>query len=505
MPSQRTETEAGPQADTTIRTDSAGPPALKLTGRQWLVLTTVIGADVMDLLDSTIVNVGAPSIARDLHATSTQLQWTIAGYTLAMAVLLITGGRLGDLYGRRRMFILGVAGFTVFSALCSLAPDPQFLITSRVLQGLSAALMLPQGLSLLRSAFRSDQAGAVMGLFGPAMGVAATLGPIVGGALVQADLFGSQWRSIFWINIPVGLLAVLGALRAVPKDAALDDSRGGAPAPTLDVLGMILSGAGMLLLIYPLIQGREHGWPASMFALMAASVPAFALFGLQQRARQRAGRTTLVTLSLFRKPAFVGGQVFGVIFFCGMSGLFLVVTLHLQTALHYSPMHAGLTGLPFSLGTAVGAALGGGALAPRYGRKVLLAGVVVGSVSLGGTAWTVAHFGDRLTSLDLAGFYGVCGVGMGMLIATFFSIVVSAIEDHETGSAGGVINALQQLGSSLGAALFGTLYFDGLAAGHGSVAAASGAIWWSAGILAVCFPLAFLLPRRIKPSTAEAH
>ena len=485
---------------TTTGQPPAKPPALKPSRLQWLVLLIVVGADIMDLLDSTIVNVGAPSIARDLHATSTQLQWSIAGYTLAMAVLLITGGRLGDLYGRRRMFLLGMAGFTVFSALSSLAPNPEVLVATRALQGLSAAVMLPQGLPIIRTVFRSDQAGAAMGMFGPAMGLAATLGPIIGGALVQANLFGTQWRSIFWINIPIGLVALTGALRVVPKDARRSENDG----LTLDVLGMLLSGAGMLLLVYPLIQGRENGWPTYMFVLMAASVPAFVLFGLQQRARLRAGRTTLVTLSLFRKPAFVGGQIFGIIFFCGMSGLFLVLMLHLQTALHYTPLHAGLTGIPFSLGVAVGAGLGGGLLAPRYGRKVLLAGVVISVTALGGTAWTVSHWGVQLTSLDLAAFYGICGLGMGLLIATYFGIVISAIEDHETGSASGVINALQQLGSSLGAALFGTLYFDGLTAGHSSTAAASGAIWWSAATLALCLPLGFLLPRRIKPSV-EAH
>ncbi|HEX4788605.1 MAG TPA: MFS transporter, partial [Actinospica sp.] len=214
--------------------DTGGRAALPKPSRlQWLVLLTVLGADIMDLLDSTIVNVGAPSIARDLHATSAQLQWVIAGYTLAMAVALITGGRLGDLYGRRRMFLIGIGAFTVFSALSSAATDPQMLVTARALQGLAAALMLPQGLAIIRSVFPADQAGAAMGIFGPVMGIAATIGPIIGGALVQANLFGSQWRSIFWVNVPLGLIAFALAWRVVPKDKAH-----GPGAPTLDVAGM---------------------------------------------------------------------------------------------------------------------------------------------------------------------------------------------------------------------------------------------------------------------------
>jgi predicted MFS family arabinose efflux permease len=242
-----------------------------------------------------------------------------------------------------------------------------------------------------------------------------------------------------------------------------------------------------------------------MFVLMAAAVPVFAAFGLQQRARARHGRTPLVTLSLFRKPAFVGGQIFGVFFFCAMGGLFLVLMLHLQLGLGYSSLHAGLTGLPFSLGAAVGAGLGGALLAPKYGRRVLHGGAIAMALGLGGAAWSIHHFGAGLTTLQLTPSYTLCGLGFGFLIATYFGIIVSSIEDHETGSAGGVLNALQQLGNTLGAALFGTLYFDGLTAGHTSTAAASATLGWAALVVVLCVPLGFLLPKQIKPSALETH
>jgi len=466
------------------------PARPKASHLQTFVLLTVLGADIMDLLDSTIVNVAAPSIARDLHATTTQLQWVIAGYTLAMAVTLITGGRLGDLYGRRRMFLIGIGGFTVFSALSSAATNPQMLVGARALQGLAAALMLPQGLAIIRSVFPADRAGAAMGIFGP----------IIGGALVQANLFGSEWRSVFWVNVPLGLVAFICAWRAVPKDEPH-----GPDAPTLDVVGMLLSGLGMLLLVYPLIQGREKGWPVYMFVLMAAAVPVFALFGMQQRFRARRNLTPLVTLSLFRKPAFVGGQIFGVFFFCATGGLFLVLVLHLQLALGYSALHAGLTSLPFSLTVAVGAGLGGGLLAPRFGRRVLHAGVIAMALGLGAVALSVSHWGPRLTTWNLMPAYALCGLGFGLLIASYFGIIVSGIDDHETGSAGGVMNALQQLANTLGAALFGTLYFDGLTAGHTSEHSAATALGWATLVVALCVPLGFLLPKRIKPSALEGH
>ena len=475
------------------------PAGLRPSKLQWFILLTILGADVMDLLDSTIVNVAAPSIARDLHASGSQLQWVIAGYTLAMAAALITGGRLGDLYGRRRMFLVGIGAFTLFSALSSAAADPQLLIAARALQGLAAAVMLPQGLAIIRSVFPADQAGAAMGIFGPVMGLAATLGPIVGGALVQADLFGSQWRSVFWVNVPLGLVAFVCAWRVVPRDKAH-----GPDAPTLDVVGMLLSGLAMLLLVYPLIQGRDRGWPAYMFVMMAASAPAFAAFGFQQRARQRRGRTPLVTPSLFGKRAFSGGLVFAVFFFAGMGALFLVLMLHIQLALGYSSLHAGLTGVPFSLGAAVGAGLGGGLLAPRYGRAVLHAGVVLMAAGLGWVAWTVHAAGGSLSSWDLAPSYGFCGLGMGLLIASYFTAVISAVDDEETGTAGGVLNAVQQLANSLGVALFGTLYFDSLQAGHTSVSATSSTLLYAGIATLLCIPLGFLLPKHVRPGV-EAH
>jgi predicted MFS family arabinose efflux permease len=242
-----------------------------------------------------------------------------------------------------------------------------------------------------------------------------------------------------------------------------------------------------------------------MFVLMAAAVPVFALFGVQQQARLKTGRTTLVELSLFRKPAFVGGQLFGIFFFCGMGGLFLVLMLHLQLALGYSSLHAGLTGLPFSLGAAVGAGLGGALLAPKFGRRVLHGGVVAMGLGLAGVAVSIEHWGAGLTSLELSPSYGLAGLGMGFLIATYFGIIVSSIDDEETGSAGGVMNALQQLGNTLGAALFGTLYFDGLSAGHTSITSAADTLLWAVLVTALCIPLGFLLPKQIKPSALEAH
>jgi predicted MFS family arabinose efflux permease len=240
-----------------------------------------------------------------------------------------------------------------------------------------------------------------------------------------------------------------------------------------------------------------------MFALMASSVVVFAAFGFQQRARSRRGRTPLVAPTLFTKRGFSGGLTFAACFFAGMGGLLIVLMLHLQLALGYSSLHAGLTGLPFSLGAAVGAGVGAG-LAPKLGRRVLIGGVILMAGGLVALSWTVNTAAGGLTTWDIAPSYAVCGVGMGVLIATYYTLVVAEVDEHETGTAGGVLNAVQQLANSLGVALFGTLYFNSLKAGHTSVAAASSTLTYTAAAAAVCIPLGLLLPRFARPD-AEIH
>lgn len=260
-------------APTTAPPGAAPPttaaPAYRL---RWLVLVAVLVADVMDLLDSTVVGIAAPSIQRDLGGDSTVIQWVSAGYTLAFAVGLITGGRLGDRYGRRRMFLLGLAGFVAMSVLCGLAVSPGMLITARVLQGLFGAVLIPQGFSLLKSTFPPEEVGATFAFFGPVLALSAVGGPILAGALIDADIAGTGWRAIFLINVPVGLACLALAAAVLPESRAGDGVR-------LDPIGALLVTSGLLMLVFPLVQGRELGWPAWTLWLMAGSVPVLAGFG----------------------------------------------------------------------------------------------------------------------------------------------------------------------------------------------------------------------------------
>lgn len=459
--------------------------------RRWLILFVILAAECMDLLDATIVNVATPSIRSSLHAGASQLQWIVGGYSLAFSVGLVTGGRLGDIFGRRRLFLIGAAGFTAASVLCAVAGSPGMLIAFRLLQGAFGALMIPQGLGVIKEVFPPDELPKAFGIWGPVMGLAAVFGPVVGGALVSADLFSDPWRSVFFVNLPLGVAGILGAYRVMPESRS-------ARRLTVDFGGAVLFTLAAVLLVYPLIQGRESGWPPWAFISMGASVAAFILFALYLRLRQQRGRDPLVVPSVFSKPGYVSGAMIILVLFSGMAGVLFIPTLYFQIALHYSPIHSGLTLVPWALGTAIGAGLSGGWLGPKYGRPVIQGGSLV---LFGGLMWMIAAIhsnGASLTSWDLAPAELLLGTGIGLLIAPLFSIILAAVNDEEVGSASGVLNAIQQLGSAVGVAVIGTVFFSALSH-SGFQRATERSLWVVAGISLLVLVLTPILPRHGRP------
>ncbi|QMU68972.1 MFS transporter [Streptacidiphilus sp. P02-A3a] len=469
----------------------AKPPGYRW---RWQILAVVLIAEVMDLLDSTVVNVAAPAIHAALGGGSSEIQWITAGYTLPFAVLLITGARLGDLVGRRRMFLIGATGFTICSALCALAADPPMLITSRALQGGFAAMLIPQGLGILRSVFPAAEAGAAFAAFGPVMGLSSVLGPTLGGLLVTANLFGTGWRMIFLINLPLGLATVPLAARLIPRDV-----RSGS-ATRLDLPGVALVSAAVLLLVFPLVQGRELGWPGWTYAAMAASLPLLAIFAGQQRRISRAGGSPLVEPSLFANRAYVAALATGLVFFAAMSGLMLTLTLMMQLGCGWTALHAGATMIPFSLGIVPGAILGASVLGPKFGRRVLHGGMLIAAVGSCGLWATFAHGGLRTDSWQLVPALLVTGFGMGLLMAPFFDIALAGVTDEQNGSASGVLNAVQQLGGSVGVAALGTGFLS-WAASSGYVHATGWTLGCAAAALLGSALIAFALPKAARPHT----
>jgi EmrB/QacA subfamily drug resistance transporter len=456
---------------------------------RWVALFVILAAEVMDLLDALVTSIAAPTIQKDLGGSSSLVQWLVAGYTLAMAVGLITGGRLGDLYGRKRMFVIGALGFTAASLLCGIAANPEMLIAGRVVQGLFGAVMLPQGLGLIKEMFPPQEMGKAFGMFGPVMTISSVGGPILAGWLIHADLFGTGWRMIFLINLPLGLAAALAGMRFLPEFRLSNATR-------LDLVGMLLVSAAAFLLIFPLIQGRELDWPAWTFVSMAASIVVFAVFARYESRRAGSGKDPLVTPSLFRKRAFTGGLVAGLAFFSGMIGLSLVFTLYTQVGLGYSPLKAGLTGLPQAIGGVIGFGLAMSGLQEKLGRGLLQIGTAVMAVGAGVLGLTIHLVGTDVSPWQLSPGLAFVGIGMGLTMAPFFDIVLSGVEPHESGSASGTLTATQQLGGALGSALLGTLFFNLLKSQWSFGSAMQVTIWVEIGLLVLTFLLAYLLPRK---------
>lgn len=454
---------------------------------RWIVLFLVLAAEVMDLVDATIVNIAAPSIRTELGGSLSTMQWFLAAYTVAFAVALVTCGRLGDIFGRKTMFLTGAIGFTAASLICGLAQSPEMLISSRVLQGLFGAVMIPQGLALIKAAFPPDEIGKAFAAFGPIMGLSAVAGPVIAGVLLDADLWGTGWRMIFFINLPLGVTAVLGAIKYMP------DLRPETRTGRLDPLGTVLLTAASAALIFPLVQGHELGWPAWTFAMMAGSVALFGLFFWNERRSS----DPIIEPTLFDNRGFTAGLAVITSFFVAMMGLMLVFNLYTQAGLHYSPLKAGLAFMPWSFGIAVGAAAAGGYFGPKYGRHVLHVGIAVVIVGMGAFWWTISAHGLAATVWDFAPATFVAGLGCGAVFAPLFDIVLADINDREVGSASGVLTAMQQFGGAIGVAVVGTLFFE-LLPDHAFVDSMKTVVWVAALLFAVSFVAAFLLPKRAR-------
>jgi EmrB/QacA subfamily drug resistance transporter len=471
-----------------------------LDPRRWLALGVLLVAAVMDIVDATIVNVALSSVREDLGASGAELEWLVAAYTLPFAVGLISGGRLGDVFGRRRIFLVGVGGFTVASLLSGIATSAEMLIAARVAQGAMAALMVPQVLSTITAAFPPDERAKAYGIFGASIGMATVGGPLLGGALVEADLFGLGWRPIFLINLPVGLATLLAA-RALVRETRAER------AARVDLAGMALATIALLLVVYPLVQGHELGWPVWTFAAMAAAVPVAALFAAHQARLGRAGRDPLVPLALFRERAFAGGVLASLTFFSGVAGFFLYTTIALQGGLGLSPLETAATYLPWSLGilAASGASV---QLAPRLGRRLTVAGSLTMAVGMG--ALLFAFTSDATPSTwALAPGLLLGGLGMGMVAPTLMDVILGGVGERDSGSASGVVNTAMQVGGAIGVAVVGAVFFGALPEGGAFDAAAlSGALddilRVEIAIYLLSAALMLLLPRRAAEPASES-
>jgi MFS family permease len=490
---------------------AGGGPGRKL---RWVAFGVVVTAAVMDLLDSTIAQVAAPTIRHELGGSYAVIEWVTAAYALAMAVGLLTGGRLGDIFGRRRMLLTGMAGFVLASAACAAAQNAAELIGARAVQGLLGAVMLPQVFGLIRDMFEAHEMGKAFGVYGPVMGLSAMLGPIASGGLISLNVLGTGWRAIFAVNVPVGLAALALGARALPAAAgpaaggrAAGDGIGQGSGPgrvrraRLDLPGAALAAVAMFGLVFPLAQGHSLGWPAWLFVMMAGAVLALAGFGWYQVRRQRAGRDPLVEPSIFRHRPYTAGIVFSVVFTGSLGGIVMIFNVFLQNGLGFTPWHSAVTTAPWAAGAFVGSAIGGIAMT-KLGRRVLHAGLIVETAGLLGIYAALRGAGTQISTVDLLAPMVIGGIGMGMVFVPLFDIVMAGVRPQEMGSASGALQTVNSLGMSLGIAGIGAIFFA-LAGGHGQhVPVYLNAAEWTAlataVLLAGSFAIGFLLPRKAR-------
>ncbi|MFV0126158.1 MFS transporter [Streptomyces sp. HMX112] len=477
---------------------TTGPPRAgsRTAGRaRAITLAVVLTAELMNALDGSVVYTALPSIAADTGATTAALQWIHAAYALTFALGLITGGRLGDLYGRKRIFLVGTAAFTLASLLCGIAAGPELLIAARVMQGAAAAAMVPQVLATLHVTFDERSRAKAFGLYGTVMSLGSVTGPVLGGVLTQADLFGLGWRPIFLINLPIGIAAVALGLRFLP------DSRDSA-ARRLDPYGMFLSALGLLLITLPLTVGGEHGWPAWTFATMGVGLLVLALFVVQQKAKTRKDGSPLVVLSLFTGRTFTAGLATQLAFGLLSGVFFLSWALFMQDGLGLTPGQAAAGFVAASLGEMGGAWLAI-SLVARYGRAVPQAGALLAAATLTGYHHLITTEGTGMGTVLAAAPMLAVGLGLGMIGAPLADLTLGKVTHQHAGSASGLFNTSTQLGIALGTALTSVVVFTHINAGTRGPAvniAFTTSLWYVIGTLITMWALMLMLPKHTRTS-----
>ena len=468
------------------RGTDAGPVSRIAT---WVPLAVILTGTFVFILDFFVVNVALPDIQRSLHASAAAIEWLVSGYALTSASLLVCGGRLGDHYGRRRCFCIGLAAFVLASALCALAPDPGFLIAARLVQGAGGAIMAPNIMSILGMTYTGRDRVRAISVYGMVMGIAAVGGQLIGGALIDANVAGLGWRAIFWVNVPIGLAALAAAWRLVPESRA-------ANAGHLDLPGMALLAAGLVAIVLPLADGRQQGWPAWSWASLALGPVLLALFGLYLRRVSGRGGQPLLDPAVFAVRTLRVGLTVQALFWCQQAASYLLLGLFLQQG-------RGLGALPSGGVFAVLAAgylltsLRAPGLTVRFGRRVIATGAVCGAAGDLLLVLAVWHWGvgGPLTAL-FPGLF-LLGAGQGLCITPLTTTVLSHADARTAGSISGALSTAQQVGNAIGVAVSGVIFFGLLS--HGYREAFGTSMAQMGGLLLVVAALTLTL---LRPSSA---
>ena len=476
---------------------SAGAPT-PVPRRAWLALVVLLVGMFMALLDTTIVNVALPTIRTNLGASEATLSWIISGYALAFGLALIPAGRLGDRIGHKWVFFTGLALFTVASFACGLAQNDVQLIVARVFQGLAGGVFVPAVTAVIQLVFPASSRGRAFAIMGSVIGVSTALGPILGGLIIEA--FGDEngWRLVFWVNLPIGVVALIAAARLLPAGAEFGVRSG------IDWVGLVLLSGGLVAVLVPLIEGQDQGWPLWTYLVLVLGALLLLAFARWEVGFTKRGKGPLVPPHLFSHRAFTGGVVLALVYFAAFTSIFFTISIYWQAGLGFSALESGLVSIPFAIGSIVGSSQSN-RLAQRLGRTVLIIGVAMLTVGL---VWVAVLLnvveGVDLTRWDLLIPLLIAGIGNGLFIAPNAQFIVATVDRSEAGAASGVIGTMQRVGSAIGIAVVGSVFFGTLnptGPGRAELASAftdsaAAAISLSAAFSVVALLLVFALPRR---------
>ncbi|MFC4000762.1 MFS transporter [Prauserella oleivorans] len=451
--------------------------------RRWRALAVTLTAGFMSLLDVSIVNVALPSIQTGLGASVAGTQWVVSGYALTFGLVLVTGGRLGDALGRRRMFLIALSAFIATSAVAGASVDETMLVGARLLQGAAAGMLTPQNTGLIQELFRGAERGRAFGLFGATVGISTAVGPVLGGLIISGFGADNGWRWVFYVNVPIGLLALVLASRLLPRAPA----RRGTLRSQLDFPGMVLLGLTVLGLLLPLVQSEQGGLSALWWLFPLALVFGFVFVRWELRVLRKDCVPLLDPRLYTRTPGYALGAAIGATYFCGFAGMWLVFAMFFQRGLGYSPLESGLLVTPFALGSAVSAAIAGRAVA-RWGRRVTVTGLCLVACGLGLVALLVPLVPESAIGYAVAGPLLLAGVGGGMVISPNTTLTLDSVPTRMAGVAGGALQTGQRLGTALGVAVLGSVFHAGVSASDEDYRVALAA----AMLCSVCFTLAAL-------------
>ena len=482
-------------------TTQAGRPAVVIPRHAWQALVVLLAGMFMALLDTTIVNVALPTIRTSLNASEATLSWIISGYALAFGLALIPSGRLGDRIGHKWVFFTGLALFTLASLACGLAQNDLQMIIARVVQGLAGGMFVPAVTAVIQLLFPPMARGKAFAIMGSVIGVSTALGPILGGLIIQA--FGDEngWRLVFWVNLLIGVAALIAAALLLPSgsERSANEARSG-----IDWVGLLLISAGLVALLVPLIEGQDQGWPLWTYLTLAAGALLVVGFGVWEVLFTRWGKSPLVPPRLFRHPAFSGGIVLALVYFAAFTSIFFTISILWQAGLGHTALESGLVSIPFAFGTIIGASQSN-RLAQRLGRTVLVIGVALVTVGLVWIWLDLLLIGPEITNWQLLPPLAIAGLGSGFFIAPNAQFIVATVDRTEAGAASGVVGVMQRVGSAIGIAVIGSVFFGTLVvAGPGSAALATGfttsataAMGVSAAFSVLALLLVFVLPKRV--------